>query len=176
MENKQPIVQEAVAQGKAILWFPWALGWIQVEGHNTGMTRIGFAAVEHNPPTGCPLKSPSHYLWLSGILNWLQAYFKSPLQPPKLPLELNGTPFQKKVWKAISHVPLGQTRTYGDIANQMGQSCAQAVGTACGANPFPLVIPCHRVVAKNGLGGFSRKKEGPELSQKQWLLSHESAL
>jgi len=69
--------------------------------------------------------------------------------------KLHGTYFQKTVWEALQKIPRGQTRTYGEIAAAIGRpNAARAVGTACGANPIPLFIPCHRVVAKNGLGGF----------------------
>lgn len=67
-----------------------------------------------------------------------------------------GTPFQQAVWKLISHIPHGQTRTYGEIAQQIGNPKAyRAVAQACGKNPLPLFIPCHRVVAQNGIGGYS---------------------
>ena len=80
-----------------------------------------------------------------------------------------GTEFQKRVWNEIKKIPRGQTRTYGEIAATLGRPKAvRAVGSACGANPVPLFIPCHRVVAKNGLGGF-----GPGLPWKKLLLRME---
>jgi len=88
-----------------------------------------------------------------------------------LPSQLAGSVFQQKVWLAIAAIPLGQTRTYGELAAQL-QSGPRAVANACGANRLPLLIPCHRVVAKNGLGGFMRgAKNG--LAIKRWLLAHE---
>ena len=73
------------------------------------------------------------------------------------PLEASGTPFQRAVWDAIARIPFGETRTYGAIARELGRPRAsRAVGSACGANPIPLLVPCHRVVASDGgLGGFS---------------------
>jgi O-6-methylguanine DNA methyltransferase len=72
------------------------------------------------------------------------------------PILLAGTPFQCAVWRAIAGIPFGRTRTYGDIARRIGKgSAVRAVGQACGANPVPFFVPCHRVVAANGLGGFS---------------------
>jgi len=69
--------------------------------------------------------------------------------------KLEGTEFQKAVWNELKKIPRGQTRTYGEIAKAIGRpNAVRAVGSACGANPLPLFIPCHRVVAKNGLGGF----------------------
>jgi len=82
-----------------------------------------------------------------------------------------GTAFQQRVWQAIAAIPLGKTATYGQIAKQIG-SGPRAVANACGANNIPLIIPCHRVVAQNGIGGFMQGKENG-LSVKRWLLAHE---
>ena len=99
------------------------------------------------------------------------AYLQRPHQAFSLPTQLAGSAFQQKVWLAIYAIPLGQTRTYSELASQL-QSGPRAVANACGANCLPLAIPCHRVVAKNGLGGFMRgAKNG--LAIKRWLLAHE---
>ena len=99
------------------------------------------------------------------------AYLQRPHQAFSLPAQLAGSAFQNKVWLAIYAIPLGQTRTYSELAAQL-QSGPRAVANACGANCLPLAIPCHRVVAKNGLGGFMRgAKNG--LAIKRWLLAHE---
>jgi len=82
-----------------------------------------------------------------------------------------GTAFQQRVWQAISAIPLGQVASYGQIASQIG-SGPRAVANACGANSIPLLIPCHRVVAQGGIGGFMRGKENG-LVIKRWLLAHE---
>lgn len=91
-----------------------------------------------------------------------------------LPLMPIGTPFQQKVWAAISKITSGKVLTYGDIARRV-QSAPRAVGQACGANWFPLVIPCHRVTAAGGLGGFSHHDDetGFHVGVKRWLLAHE---
>ena len=89
-----------------------------------------------------------------------------------LPLKLDGTEHQRKVWKAMQSIPCGQTLTYGKLAAQIGSS-AQAIGQACGNNPVPVIIPCHRVVGKSGLGGFMQHAEGESLDIKRWLLAHE---
>jgi methylated-DNA-[protein]-cysteine S-methyltransferase len=91
-----------------------------------------------------------------------------------LPLAEAGSAFQRKVWDAIAAIPRGTVRTYGDVARHIG-SAPRAVGQACGANWFPLVIPCHRVTAAGGLGGFSHHDDehGFHLSVKRWLLKHE---
>lgn len=83
----------------------------------------------------------------------------------------SGTPFQQKVWQAICQIPLGQTQKYSEIAKKIG-SGPRAVANACGANQLPILVPCHRVVAKNGLGGFMQGADGG-LVIKQWLLKHE---
>ena len=103
----------------------------------------------------------------------LQAYLNEPQSPFSLPLRPSGTPFQRRVWEQIAHIPCYQTRTYGDLAKAL-HNAPRAVGQACGANPFPLVVPCHRVVAANGgLGGFARQRGGFLLDVKRWLLAHE---
>jgi methylated-DNA-[protein]-cysteine S-methyltransferase len=90
-----------------------------------------------------------------------------------LPLRPAGTPFQRRVWQQIAAIPTHQTRTYGEIARAL-HNAPRAVGQACGANPFPVVVPCHRVVATaGGLGGFARQRAGVLLDVKRWLLVHE---
>jgi methylated-DNA-[protein]-cysteine S-methyltransferase len=90
-----------------------------------------------------------------------------------LPLAARGTEFQRRVWDSISAIPRGRTRGYGDLARDL-RSAARAVGQACGSNFFPLVIPCHRVVAAGGLGGFAHHSDGFHLQVKRWLLAHEA--
>lgn len=85
----------------------------------------------------------------------LDAYFAGNLQDFDLPLDM-GQGFQGQVRRAMAAIPFGQTRTYGDLAREIGVP-AQAIGQACGANPIPILIPCHRVLAATGLGGFSAK-------------------
>jgi methylated-DNA-[protein]-cysteine S-methyltransferase len=103
----------------------------------------------------------------------LHAYLKDPQFVFSLPLAPAGTDFQRKVWKSIAAIRPGRTRTYGELAEKIGSS-PRAVGNACGANPYPLVVPCHRVVAANrGLGGFARRRGGFLLEVKRWLLAHE---
>ena len=94
-----------------------------------------------------------------------------------LPLKLSGSRHQLEVWEAMQRIPAGEVRTYGDLAQDI-KSSARAVGGACGANPIPLIVPCHRVVAANHrLGGFmGQREEGFELAIKRWLLEHEGAL
>jgi methylated-DNA-[protein]-cysteine S-methyltransferase len=102
----------------------------------------------------------------------LNAYFKEPSFRFDLPIKLNGTVHQQAVWQAIAAIPQGQVLSYGTIAGTLC-SGSRAVGNACGRNPLPIVIPCHRVVGKQGLGGFNRDKTGAMLNIKRWLLTHE---
>lgn len=124
-------------------------------------------------PALAPRKNTLAYL----VCVQLQAYLEDPAFDFDLPLKLGGTRHQIAVWEAMQAIPAGETRTYGDIAKAIGSS-ARAVGGACGANPIPLVVPCHRVVANDGsLGGFMGVRgEGFERSIKRWLLEHEGAL
>jgi methylated-DNA-[protein]-cysteine S-methyltransferase len=103
----------------------------------------------------------------------LRAYFSDADFAFSLPLRPSGTAFQRRVWQAIAAIPKHQTRTYGEVAKAL-HNAPRAVGQACGANPFPLVVPCHRVIAAGGaLGGFARNGGDFMLDVKRWLLAHE---
>lgn len=104
----------------------------------------------------------------------LRAYIDNPDFEFDLPLKLAGSKHQLDVWEAMRRIAAGQTRTYGELATSIGSS-PRAVGTACGQNPVPIVVPCHRVVAANGLGGFMGGKQGESLAIKRWLLAHETS-
>ena len=107
----------------------------------------------------------------------LRAWLRDPNFEFGLPLAPAGTHFQRRVWQQIAAIPAGQTRSYGEVAATI-HSGPRAVGNACGANPYPIVVPCHRVVAAHqGLGGFGGKRSGSRgdflLDIKRWLLQHE---
>ncbi len=102
----------------------------------------------------------------------LNEYFESRAMDFDLPLGLQGTVFQRRLWAELMRIPFGQTRRYGEIARLLGSS-PRAVGQACRANPCPIVVPCHRVVAIKGLGGFAGDTSGRKLAVKRWLLDHE---
>ncbi len=104
----------------------------------------------------------------------LASYFDAGATGLNLPLAARGTDFQHRVWRALQAIPPGETRTYGDLARQLGTS-ARAIGGACRANPCLIAVPCHRVIAKNGLGGFAGDVSGRRLEVKRWLLRHEGA-
>lgn len=104
-------------------------------------------------------------------------YFADPDFRFDLPLCAAGSDFQRRVWDTIAAIPRGSVRTYGQVAKLL-ESAPRAIGQACGANWFPLVIPCHRVTASGGLGGFGHQNDehGFQLSVKRWLLRYEGAL
>ena len=106
----------------------------------------------------------------------LMAYLDNPNVIFDLPLKLSGSKHQVDVWQGMREIPAGKTMTYGELAELIGSS-PRAVGTACGQNPIPVIVPCHRIVAANGgLGGFMGGKLENPLLIKQWLLKHEGSL
>ncbi len=109
------------------------------------------------------------------VLQSIEHYLSNPTHRFDLEIDLTGTDFQKRVWQALQAIPAGEALTYGELAKKIG-SGARAVGNACRANPCPLIVPCHRVVAVNGLGGFAGQRSGRKLEIKRWLLQHEGRL
>lgn len=105
---------------------------------------------------------------LNNIVNQLYQYFQCPSFQFNIPYWLQGTPFQQKVWQTLSKLSLQKTINYGTLAKKL-KTGARAIGNACRANPLPILIPCHRVVAQRDLGGY----KGKEISIKKWLLKHE---
>ena len=100
----------------------------------------------------------------------LKEYFSGKRKVFQLPIFFQGSPFQEKVWRSLLNIPYGTTKSYQEIAREIGnEKAVRAVGGAVHRNPFPLILPCHRVIGKNGsLVGF-----GLGLSTKKWLLEHE---
>lgn len=106
------------------------------------------------------------------VAGQLGAYFKDPKFRFDFPIYLSVTPFQQRVLDALQDIPIGETQSYGELANRL-KTGARAIGGACRRNPLPIVIPCHRVVAKTHMGGFSGATEGRKMAIKRWLLEHE---
>jgi len=104
----------------------------------------------------------------------LRAYLSDSRHPFDLPLDLAGSAYQLRVWRALSRIPAGRVLSYGELAAKL-TSGARAVGNACRANPVPIVVPCHRVVSCAGLGGFMGGRAPAQLNLKRWLLAHECA-
>lgn len=130
--------------------------------------------LEYLPP-GVATMSPVDPLSRE-VARQLKAFLSDPAFRFDLPCRIEGSTFQRSVWDAITAIPSGETQTYGQIAKSL-RTAARAVGTCCGANQLPLVIPCHRVVGAGGIGGFMHTRaEGSALNIKRWLLRHEGAL
>ena len=122
-------------------------------------------------PAGEESQQPSN-TFAKAVCKQLLDYVKNPSTQFSVPIKLCGTPHQQKVWKSLLAIPRGETRSYGELAAEL-KSGAQAVGQACGGNLIPIIIPCHRVISKTGLGGFMRHASGVSLDIKRWLLAHE---
>jgi methylated-DNA-[protein]-cysteine S-methyltransferase len=140
------------------------LGVVLEDGALADLSFLGARAALYPPRTASAKR----------VCRQLRSYFIYPLLSFRLPLKPSGTAFQQRVWRALQRIPAGETRSYGTLARQLSTS-ARAVGNACRANPIPVVIPCHRVVASDGAGGFMGKRSGPALRLKHWLLRHEHA-
>ncbi len=107
-----------------------------------------------------------------GVAARIERWIGNPAQTLDLPLAARGTAFQQRVWQALRTIPAGEVRTYGELARTLG-TAARALGQACGANPFPLATPCHRVVGAKGIGGFAHAADGYLIAAKRWLLANE---
>lgn len=133
-----------------------------------------YVAVDLKPgPIPRPLRGMAEPPELLPLLCALENYLTDPSASLPSPPGHLGTPYQQKVWSAIRQIPVGQRRTYGELAAQLA-SHPRAVAGACGANPFPLLTPCHRVVSARGLGGFLQGALPASLAIKRWLLDHEA--
>ncbi|GMV59885.1 MAG: methylated-DNA--protein-cysteine methyltransferase [Betaproteobacteria bacterium] len=113
----------------------------------------------------------THDALLAEAARQLRAYFDGRLHDFDLPLAPRGTDFQLRVWRLLRAIPYGATASYGEIAKRLGDAgAARAVGLANGANPIPIIVPCHRVIGADGsMTGF-----GGGIARKRWLLAHEA--
>jgi methylated-DNA-[protein]-cysteine S-methyltransferase len=107
------------------------------------------------------------------VCRQLKAYLRNADFSFDLPFDYDGTEYQKKVWKAVRAIPAGGVLSYLQVARKIG-SAARPVGTACGANRIPILIPCHRVVGSRDIGGFMHARRGSAIDVKRWLLHHEN--
>ena len=117
----------------------------------------------------------SHNKLVETVFRQLRCYFSSAISLQTIPLAPQGTLFQKSVWHELGKIPVGETRTYGEIAHKLNSS-ARAVGNACRRNPVQIIVPCHRVVSAKSLGGYAGETQGRQLDIKRWLLNHEGVL
>ncbi|MGQ0579843.1 MAG: methylated-DNA--[protein]-cysteine S-methyltransferase [Betaproteobacteria bacterium] len=107
------------------------------------------------------------------VCRQLAAYLTDPEFEFDLPCEFEGTDYQRKVWQTVRTIPPGSVLSYLQVARRIG-SAPRPVGSACGANRIPILIPCHRVIASNGIGGFMHTRRGSPIEIKRWLLHHEN--
>ncbi|MFD3445877.1 methylated-DNA--[protein]-cysteine S-methyltransferase [Microbacteriaceae bacterium 4G12] len=144
-------------------YYKSVLGWIEVIGEEEGITAVSF--VEE------PQETILHPI-VEQCVAELDEYFHKKRTSFTVPLCTNGTPFQQKVWNALCTISFGETASYADIAIKIdNEKAVRAVGGANNKNPISILIPCHRVIGKNGqLVGY-----GGELWRKEWLLQHEGA-
>jgi methylated-DNA-[protein]-cysteine S-methyltransferase len=125
-------------------------------------------------PAATPERPPADAA-SAAVVAQLAAYFRDPRHRFSVPLALSGTAFQQRVWTALQAIPPGTVLRYGELAQQLG-SAARAIGGACRSNPVPILIPCHRVVSQQGLGGYAGAVTGDPLAIKRWLLRHEGVI
>jgi len=131
---------------------------------------VAVTALRYLPADVSP--SPARNALAREVLRQIDRYLGNPGFVFDLPLQIDGSDFRKRVWKVMCEIPAGKTLTYGEVAQRIG-SAPRAVGGACGDNRIPLIIPCHRIVARDGIGGFMHTTGDHELGIKRWLLAHE---
>lgn len=145
------------------------LGWILLAAGSEGICLVDFTGssepsdervhrIIHAVYPEARAEPGQHVPLLDAVRDAILRYLEDGVPIPDFPLDLRkGTEFQRNVWEALRRIPFGETRSYGDLATSLGRpGSARAVGRACGRNPLPLLVPCHRVVAAGGkLGGFS---------------------
>ena len=140
--------------------FQSPIGTLAITEHDGAVSRVAWESVKY----------AGRSLLLSTAIAELEAYFAGELTEFTVAVAPIGTPFHMSVWREMRRIPYGQVRTYGSIAHSLG-AISRAVGTACGRNPIPIIVPCHRVVSSDGsLGGFSG---GNGLPTKRRLLEVE---
>ncbi|QCX34813.1 methylated-DNA--[protein]-cysteine S-methyltransferase [Caloramator sp. E03] len=145
------------------------IGMIEVSGNEEGILSVSFIDIEGVAETA----RENIHSSLINCIEQLDMYFKGNLKEFNIKLNIKGTEFQKKVWSELLKIPFGKTVSYLDIAKAIGnEKAVRAVGGANNKNKIAIIIPCHRVIGKNGeLVGY-----GGGLDKKEWLLKHEGAL
>jgi methylated-DNA-[protein]-cysteine S-methyltransferase len=146
------------------------IGEITVTSLDGVLTGVHMHEQRHRPslPPGCIRDDAA----LAPVVAQLQAYFAGQLTDFDLPMEMQGTDFQRRVWSGLCEIPYGHTISYGELARWVGSpKASRAVGLANGRNPIAIVVPCHRVIGADGsLTGY-----GGGLDRKVWLLEHEAS-
>ena len=154
----------SVIASRAVIQLPFSVVGIQVKGNR--LSQIRFLPITET------LVAPRG-VFLNQVAEALESYVRDPGVTFSLALDIQGTAFQRRVWSALSRIKPGYPMTYSMLAQRLDTG-ARAVGNACRHNPVPLVVPCHRVIAKRGIGGFAGDRDGGLTGVKQWLLDHEA--
>ena len=164
LNSASPNASAAAERFDAIARLPF--GFVGVRTRNACVEEICFLTddVEATPAANALAQR---------VVDQLHAYCADSSNQIDLPLAIKGTDFQRRVWDQIARIPPGSTATYGELARRLNGE-ARAVGQACGDNRLPLAIPCHRVVAATGIGGFAHHRGGAYERIKRWLLVHEA--
>ena len=163
MDNEPMRFGKRVKDFDAVVAAPFGRVGFILEGE--AITDVSF--LDKNTPLSPPRSAQARK-----VSRILRSYFTNPRVSFRLPLETSGTAFQRRVWRALRRIPAGETLSYGQLARKLDTS-ARAVGNACRANPIPIIIPCHRVIARHGLGGYGGAVAGAQLDIKSRLLAHE---
>ena len=158
--------EEAFTDNLYFTWMESPIGWVEIKADDLGLTSLWFCEAEQkgeNRPNAITEQCEQE----------LREYFLGGRKVFTVPLNPEGTPFQKRVWKVLQDVCFGQSASYLDISNILGdEKLTRAVGSANGKNPIGIIVPCHRVIGSDGsltgyAGGMHRKK---------WLLQHEGVI
>ena len=164
LDLQSPNATDTAARFDAVARLPFSFVGVRTLG--ACVEEICFLTDEVQP------KPPANEL-AQRVVDQLHAYCTDSSIQINLPLAIEGTDFQRRVWDEIVRISPGETSTYGELARRLNSE-ARAVGQACGDNRLPLAIPCHRVVAASGIGGFAHHRGGAYERIKRWLLMHEA--
>lgn len=173
MPHKKPLQKNKTVSYDGSVTFPF--GVMGIRTLDTSL--IGLDFLPTGTPEVLPVTATGKQVW-----NALFAYLGDANSMMEVALASEGTQFQQTIWNALRRIPVGQVWTYGDLAKHVG-TAPRAAANACRRNPIPILIPCHRIIAKNGLGGYygqsssddSGDGSGDMLDVKRWLLQHEGA-
>jgi methylated-DNA-[protein]-cysteine S-methyltransferase len=151
-------------------WFNSPIGEILLTANDRALTHLALKDQKYFPQQTSEWQAKSDLAVIQQAIAQLDEYFQHQRQTFDLPLEPQGTDFQRQVWQQLCQIPFGQTWSYGELAQAIGQpNASRAVGAANGRNPISIIVPCHRVIASNGkLTGYAGG-----VDRKQWLLKHE---
>lgn len=159
--------------GLAQRWLRTPIGVLRVTASDRGVTNIDRVAMKSNRVArqSSQRGTSAAQRQADRAVRELREYFAGKRTRFTVPVQLEGTPFQERAWATMRKIPYGRTMSYAEQATAMrAPRAVRAVGSANGANPVPIIVPCHRVVASNGgLGGYALG-----LAMKRWLLAHES--